>query len=988
MQGPAHAPLCSASDLLNHLACAHHTTLDLQHLLSPLLKAPPDEQAALIARKGDEHEQAFLQRLLAEGHAVTLIPGREADLDTRLQLTHEALRRGDPWIYQATFRQGALLGHADFLMRVPGATALGDFGYEVIDTKLARSTKAKFLLQLAFYSRLLASVQGTAPRQMHVELGSGQRESFRVADYAHYLEQALASFQARLADTAVQTVPEPVEHCGLCVWRQLCAQRWEAEDHLSRVANIRRNQVAALQAAGVTTMAALAALPPGQPLPGLRAETLEALRHQAQLQTAAAADGQQRVVVLTSSVPTPRGLARLPAPDAGDLFFDMEGDPLENGGLEYLFGLQWQDCGQWQFRAFWAHDRAQERQAFADFMDFVTAHLARHPGAHVYHYAPYEPTALKRLMSLHGLREAAVDQLLREQRLVDLYRVVREGLRISEPRYSLKNVEHFYRPARAGDVTTAGASIVYYERWRETQDGALLQKIEDYNRDDVDSTRQLRDWLLRLRSVGEADGAAAPGGGGGGGGVDPDESVGDATRASRSAEHEARLARYAQSLTATLPADESQWTPAQHRAQLCFQLLDFHRRADKPAWWSLFQRLDHDDEDWLEDVETLGLLTLDAAQPPTTMAKSLRWTYTYPLQDTKLRSGVSATLYGGPQLPFESVRGLQFDETARRVSFLRAAKRGRLPERIHLGAAPPLDNSTLREALFRFADSLVEGTQQYRALEDLLDRNPPRLRGRVAGQPLIDEREPFLPQAIDCVASLDHSVLAVQGPPGAGKTYTGARLILSRLMQGHRVGITSNSHKAIHNLLEAVEAAAAEVNFTFMGVKKATRGREETEYWGPLVSTIFQPEALSPDHRLVAGTAWLFADEMLDQAFDDLFVDEAGQVALANLVAAGTSARNLILLGDQMQLGQPTQGVHPGRSGESALDYLLDGQATIAPDRGLFLATTWRMHPKVCNFISAAVYEWPAPNSTPNQSGRQSKYTENDANIKCDRRSQ
>jgi uncharacterized protein len=109
--------------------------------------------------------------------------------------------------------------------------------------------------------------------------------------------------------------------------------------------------------------------------------------------------------------------------------------------------------------------------------------------------------------------------------------------------------------------------------------------------------------------------------------------------------------------------------------------------------------------------------------------------------------------------------------------------------------------------------------------------------------------------------------------------------------------------------------------------------------------------------QLLAGTAWLFADPAADQALDVLFVDEAGQVALANLVAAGTSARNIVLLGDQMQLSQPVQGVHPGRSGDSVLDWLLDGAATIAPDRGIFLATSHRMHPQVCRFISDAVYD-------------------------------
>ena len=106
----------------------------------------------------------------------------------------------------------------------------------------------------------------------------------------------------------------------------------------------------------------------------------------------------------------------------------------------------------------------------------------------------------------------------------------------------------------------------------------------------------------------------------------------------------------------------------------------------------------------------------------------------------------------------------------------------------------------------------------------------------------------------------------------------------------------------------------------------------------------------------MAGTAWLFSSKSVEQKFDYLFVDEAGQVSLANLVAMSTCAKNLVLLGDQMQLGQPIQGVHPGESGQSTLDYLLQGEATISPERGVFLKDTWRMHPDVCRFISEAVY--------------------------------
>src|SRR5690606_1618899 len=206
-----------------------------------------------------------------------------------------------------------------------------------------------------------------------------------------------------------------------------------------------------------------------------------------------------------------------------------------------------------------------------------------------------------------------------------------------------------------------------------------------------------------------------------------------------------------------------------------------------------------------------------------------------------------------------------------------------------------------------------------------------------------------------------HSYLFIQGPPGAGKTYTGSRVIVALLGRGMRVGVTSNSHKAIHNLLEAVERCARESGVAFQGLKKASTGNPESVFEGTYIRSSESNEeviaSLTLGCQLIAGTAWLFSRQELDGALDHLFVDEAGQVALANLAAMGTSARNIVLLGDQMQLGQPIQGVHPGHSGESSLEYLLDGGSTVAPDRGIFLADTYRMHPAVCGFISSAIYD-------------------------------
>lgn len=950
MQRLAGLTVYSATDLASFLECEHLAVLDRLALDDEALRgqrSAQDEQAELFARKGDAHERTYLERLRAQGFEVADIAVHGGSLSDKAARTLAAMRSGVAVIYQATLRDGALAGHADFLRRVDGeASALGPWRYEVADTKLARTPKAKFLVQLAFYSHLLAVAQGAAPRQMHVVLGDFSERSYRAADYARYFRSLLARFLAHAggldAGAAPATYPLPCAHCELCHWRERCDQQRVDDDHLCQVAGISRVQWVKLQEAGVGTMAALASLPAEAAVPRMQPDTLARLRSQAALQHAARVDGKRRLELLPLDADARRGFHRLPAPDAGDLYFDMEGDPLEDGGLEYLFGVGDRLGGAHVFRAFWGHDRAQERAAFERLIDFIVARRRERPGAHVYHYASYEESALKRLATLHATREAELDRLLRQGVLVDLYKVVREALRTSEPGYSIKNIEHWYRRARAGGVQTAGASVVWYERWRETGDDALLREIEAYNRDDVESTAGLHDWLLSLRPAG-LPWAGVPG-------AAEAESAKAAARSERIARIEQRLAAYRQRLVEPLPVDAAQWTVAHRMRELLWQLLDFHRRAHKPHWWAHYDRMEAEESELFDDLECLAGLDADPARPPQPENRSLRYHYLVPEQESKLGHGdkVVRTDTG------ESLGELQFDESSGRASIKLGASRPVPPARLSLGPGAPPDTDGLVEALYRVADSVLAGDGRYAALEGLLQREPPRLAGHAPGMPIIAPGADVLAGSIAALRAMDRTLLYVQGPPGAGKTHTGARLIVDALARGLRVGVTSNSHKAINHLLAGVMTAANERGVHVDGCRKIS---DDAQRFEGFVNCNDNGEVWGRDHALVAGTAWLFADPAADQRLDLLFVDEAGQVSLANLVAAGTCARNIVLLGDQMQLAQPVQGVHPGRSGDSALDWLLDGAATIQPDRGIFLATTWRMHPAVCTFISEAVYD-------------------------------
>lgn len=418
--------LLSATDLMRFAGCQQATAFDLAWMRGEGPKPREDSpDARLLAKKGDAHEAVHLETLKEKigprgGHVVEFARGRIVE---DAESTRAALAQGSEVIFQGALLGGteaaAWGGWSDFLERVDRPSALGAFSYEVADTKLKHKVVPKHVLQLALYSDLLAEVQGLVPERAHVELGDGRRVSLRLAEYGAYARRARRRLESFVADPWT-TRAQPCADCELCRWSDRCATDWKEADSLHRVANITKGQVARLEAAGIATMAALATCE--VPVRGLAGPTRAKLALQAQLQHARKT-GTPAFVLRTSE--PGHGFALLPAPDPGDVFYDIEGDPhVEDGGLEYLHGL-WFDG---TFRAIWSHDRTGEGEALRELMAFFEARLAAHPGARIYHYAAYEVTALKRLTVRHGIGEALLDRLLRERRFVDLYAVVRGSL--------------------------------------------------------------------------------------------------------------------------------------------------------------------------------------------------------------------------------------------------------------------------------------------------------------------------------------------------------------------------------------------------------------------------------------------------------------------------------------------------------------------------------------------------------------------------------
>ncbi|HEY0830895.1 MAG TPA: TM0106 family RecB-like putative nuclease, partial [Candidatus Dormibacteraeota bacterium] len=498
--------ILSASDLTGFLECAHLTQQELAATRGEILRPErEDPELALLARHGTEHEEAHLDAYVRAGKSVARIETRGATLDAyrmAREQTLEAMRSRVDVIYQATLFDGRWLGYADFLEKVDAPSDLGKHSYEVVDTKLARSAKAAALLQTSLYSELVAGMQGRPPEWMHLALGDGTRARFRVSDNRAYLHHAKARLESVTGAAPIKTYPAPVEHCRVCRWNSICEQRWRDDDSLVLVAGLSRSQAGKLDAAGVRTAGALATSDRDLSATGIGATTLARLRLQAQLQVRERETGRPDCELIRPERPD-LGLALLPLPTDADLIFDMESDPWAlDGGLEYLFGVL--DVAG-RFTPIWVHDRHEEKVAFERFVDLVIARLDANPGMHVYHYAPYEPSALKRLMGRHGTREAEVDRLLRGEVLVDLYRVVKQSLIASRESYTLKDIEALYMGRRQDAISEAGSSIVAYESWIDRREQSILDAIAAYNEQDLRSTWMLRNWLEDRRPQAETE---------------------------------------------------------------------------------------------------------------------------------------------------------------------------------------------------------------------------------------------------------------------------------------------------------------------------------------------------------------------------------------------------------------------------------------------------------------------------------------------------
>jgi uncharacterized protein len=945
----------SASDLSNHLACRHLTTLD--YSVAIVARPAPKWHSPdlwVLQKRGLEHESAYVSYLAAQGLAVIDLRSTAEEEAGREVTT--AMEKGVDVIVQPLLATGRWFGRADVLRRVEHASRLGPWSYEVHDCKLSLETKATTILQLSLYSECVAAIQGDLPEYMHVvppSEGFGS-EAYRVPEYAAYYRHVKSRLENAVENngSATETYPEPTPHCSICRWWAECDGQRRKDDHLSLVAGISRLQQKQLYSWDVKAVENLAVLPlplERRPEHGSAGGYVR-VREQARVQVASRSEAKLVHEVL--GLNKEHGFFLLPEPSPGDMFFDLEGDPfIGRGGREYLFGFVSTDGnGNPAYERQWAVSAEQEKRAFEWFVDRVMARWAQYPAMHVYHFTGYESGALKRLMGRYATREEEIDRMLRAFLLVDLHTVVKRAVRASVEEYSLKVLEAFYGFQRKLPLENARAAMRQIQHNLELgeqaePDETLRNTITLYNADDCNSTQALRDWLESERQILEGAGHEIP---------RPARS--DGAPPENLDERQQRSAALAASLRTGIPDDPEERSEEQTARWLLSHLLDWHRREVKSEWWEFYRLAELTDEDLLDERSALsGLHFVERLGVQRNIPTDR---YSFEKQETDIRAGDELC---AKKEKIGEAAGI--DIAARFVDIKKTKKTAEIhPTALHVKGVGP-GTEVLADALYRIGEwvgrNAIDAPGSYRAARDLLLRRSPRLTD--GSHVLVCPGETTLNAAKRLGLMLDHSVLAIQGPPGAGKTFTGARMICELVRQGKRVGIAATSHKVIGTLLGEVVKAADEEHLANLRCVQKVKKEDKPEQDPPYIQTTVDNEdtlaAFMNGANVLAGTQWLWAREDYFEAVDVLFVDEAGQMSLANVIVVSQAAKSLVLLGDPQQLEQPLRGSHPEGADLSALEYLLAGAKTIPPEKGLFLERTWRLHPKLTEFTSEVFYE-------------------------------
>ncbi|MEP5105788.1 MAG: TM0106 family RecB-like putative nuclease, partial [Ekhidna sp.] len=815
------------------------------------------------------------------------------------------------------------------------------------DTKLATETKAGTVLQLCLYSEMLSKLQGRTPENMFV-IKPGEdfpTDKYRYPEFQSYYRLIKSQFEQTIEHKPTDSYPYPVSKCSTCRWWKECDKKWHDDDHLNLIAGIQAMHLKELEKQGIDTLTSYAELPSPfktEPEQGSIA-TYEKIHEQSKIQLKGRKEGSIQYELL--DILPERGLNRLPSPNKGDVYFDIESDHFhEEGGLEYLMGYCYKnESGELEYQRIWSKNKKEEKISFEQFIDFLMDRWTRNPEFYIYHYAPYEPSAIKRMAQYHRTREVEVDNLLRGERFIDLYSVLKESLRASVEGYSLKDVEKLTLYERKANLRLSSMARRRIATALEFKSERLLVEadiklVEEYNKDDCLATAALHHFLeeryqertSELQRPPIKDGAASEGVEG----------------------HDIEAEEMFKALIKDLPEDREDWNNEQKALWLTAHLIEYYRREKKSAFWEYFRLQDMEPEELLHERKAITGLTYTGEHPDSKRVPI--HIYTFPPQEISIKKGTD--LFEVPGDKVGSVYEISDEDFTLSIKKM---KKTADVNPISVCTKEVVNNFVLIQSLWKLIQFIiakgidVEGP--FRAGRDLLLQHNPRLLNGEAME--ANPGESLEEHVLRILLNLDNSILPIQGPPGSGKTYNGSKLIAELVRNKKRVGITAVSHSVIASFLEEVEKQGNEKGLV-IPIKHKVKSGTKIEKGDP-VSIDKTDQALEglESGAVVGGVSWLWADDKMEDSLDYLFVDEAGQMSLSNVLAVSKAAKNIVLLGDPQQLEQPQKGAHPEGADVSALQHIIGEHQTIPAEKGIFLDTTWRLHPDIAAFTSELYYE-------------------------------
>jgi uncharacterized protein len=858
--------------------------------------------------------------------------------------------------------------------------------YVAWDAKLASSAKPNYLLQIALYADALVALGFQSEKESGLILGSRKLANFEDSEIVPAMKaartelaEAIKTFDNSMCLEDLTLYCETKDSCKVCEYPALCEQARLDTDHLVQIAGINRSQIEKFKLAGIDTMEKLASAKDSERPVEITATTFEKLRTQARLQH----DYKQTGKVSHLVLPDPE-IAVLPPASANDIFFDMEGFPYypEEGGLEYLFGSSFRDG---KFVPFFAHDRVQEKKALKAFVELVTEKLNQDKTAHIYHYASYEVTALTRLAARHGILEKEISELVSSGHMIDLFKVVKGSIMVSQPSYSIKKLEAFYEFERRSKVLDAGSSIDEYDYYRQLVElkdpkaKEVMQQITDYNEDDCVSTMGLFDWLSsldgahtryqefqRAKDIKKAREAKRQ---------DSREDSPESQRAKKAERDLERLIQKTSALEAKLENFDWGHSPqGDYRAKIWLALTHsilYYNREDVIRWRDWGIRKDATYEALHRDRKALVVQGCQTSQSTSDFfgvdpETKIKIVYQYQLEpgqtcflkkDQKLfvRYSLGANQQDTDYGRVLSINGnlIEFERDARFENMMLEPNAIFEDEWIPLGNKPETVGQVVQELAASWGSPEQEPEMRHPAI-DLLMRKEPALRTLSQLPEVVGDD--YLFAITEAVNDLDHSVLAIQGPPGSGKTYLGSRVIKQLVDQGKRVGVVANSHSAVENLMWACLEAGVSPSAM---AKKSQSGDKQAKGWAtPSTNQVLGKWLAGQEGLVMGGTSWSFcAKEVLEHGFDYIFVDEAAQFSLVDAIAVTANTKNLVLLGDPQQLTQVVQAVHPGGVDNSALGHYMGDSQILEEDSGYFVDITRRMHPQINAPVSWLSYK-------------------------------